>query len=89
MTFTLLRKISNSVKITYYVEKSAGDICGRINVAPEEETSLLQCWAGSTAAQPQASASAASAKDSTQAFVAELMKNRSPLSRAALLRSAV
>jgi hypothetical protein len=62
MNFRLTKKFSssNSVRSTFHVLNSAGDIVGSINVAPSEEADLLKHWAGPTAAGPSAAPKAKS-----------------------------
>jgi hypothetical protein len=86
MRFTLSKRSSNRVRSTFHVLNSAGDVVGSINVAPSEEADLLRHWAGPTV-QPQASAAVSRSSGDTNAFVAALMRNKTPMSRVALLRS--
>jgi hypothetical protein len=80
MNFKLLKKATNKLRTSFHVVNSAGDIVGSINVAPSEEADLLRHWAGSCI-QPQASAAA-----SKDPMIAALLRNRTPMSRAAVLR---
>jgi hypothetical protein len=47
MTFKLEKKSANHVLVKYHITDKRGDICGSVNVSPEEESDLLKCWAGS------------------------------------------
>jgi hypothetical protein len=46
MKFTLLEKSRNRLRTTFHVVNEAGDVCGSVNVPPDQAADLLRHWVG-------------------------------------------
>ena len=88
MAFQLRQKAQGKLLTAYHIlNSSTGDVVGSANIPNAEVQTFLGCWKGPTV-QPQPQTSAATGRtNDTNAFVAALIKNRVPMSKAALLRS--
>lgn len=85
MAFQLRQKSQGKLLTVYHLLDGQGNIVGSANIRNSEVSDFLRSWQESTDAQ-QAKAAVSRSND-TNAFVAALMRNKTPMSRAALLRS--
>jgi hypothetical protein len=87
MKYKLTKRAENNVKTTFFVENSAGDVVGSINVQNAEVPDLLRCWSGPQGPfQPKSTNLSAGAQSPVSALAKEFLKHRRPVSQANILR---
>jgi hypothetical protein len=50
--FKLVKKFRDQAIVKFHVLNRAGDVCGSINVSPNEVSELLRHWAGDSSKPP-------------------------------------
>jgi dihydrodipicolinate synthase/N-acetylneuraminate lyase len=82
MTFKLEKKSANRVLVKYHITNARGDICGSVNVSPEEKADLLKHWR-----EPAPAAATASARHQPAVNAISAALRRGPrMNKEAVLR---
>lgn len=78
MTFKLVKKSATVALAKFQIVNAAGDIVGSVSVPPNQVSDLVRNWVGAKDSQ--------SSQSPRASLAASFLRNRKPISKAAILR---